>query len=86
HLEIGRNEPTASTIIAYAKFFNISADELLGISDSMEQNAGNVMHAARSSDETRLLDIYRTLSPDMRQTLWSLLETWTPTISNKNKA
>lgn len=29
HLETGRNEPTASTLLAYAKYFNVSIDELL---------------------------------------------------------
>lgn len=29
HLETGRNEPTASTLIAYSNYFNIPIDELL---------------------------------------------------------
>ncbi len=29
-IEIGRNEPTASTLIAYANFFGLPIDELLG--------------------------------------------------------
>ena len=45
--------------------------------------AGTV-HGAQASDETRLLEIYRSLSPDMRSTLWSLLETWSPSVQ-KNK-
>lgn len=29
-IEIGRNEPTANTLLAYANFFGVSVDELLG--------------------------------------------------------
>lgn len=32
HLELGRNEPTASTLILYSKFFNVPVEELLEMS------------------------------------------------------
>lgn len=31
HLETGRNEPTASTLVAYSNYFNIPIDELLNV-------------------------------------------------------
>lgn len=42
HLETGRNEPTATTLIAYAKYFNISIDDLLEHEEfsSEERTAG----------------------------------------------
>lgn len=88
-IEINRNEATAETIRKLATFFDVSSDYLLGLEDEFgarsEQNAGNVIRAARSSEETRLIEIYRKLSPDMRATLWSLLDTWTPSTTRKNK-
>lgn len=39
HLETGRNEPTASTLIAYSNYFNIPIDELLEVTPD-EQAAG----------------------------------------------
>ncbi len=88
-IEINRNEATSDTIRKLAKYFDVSADYLLGLTsdDGAElyspPTAGTV-HGAQSSDETRLLEIYRSLSPDMRSTLWSLLETWSPSVQ-KNK-
>ncbi len=38
-----------------------------------------------TADERELLRLYRNLSPDMRSTLWSLLDTWSPSTTNKNK-
>ena len=88
-IEKNRNEATASTIRKLAGFFGVSADYLLELEDDFgarsEQNNEIVIRAAQSSEETRLLDIYRILSPDMRATLWSLLETWSPTSTHKNK-
>lgn len=41
-IEIGRNEPTANTLLAYANFFGVSVDELLGRDEltSEERAAG----------------------------------------------
>ena len=39
HLETGRNEPTASTLIAYSNYFKIPIDELLEITPE-EKTAG----------------------------------------------
>lgn len=33
NLEIGRNEPDIKTIIKYCKYFNVSADYILGLID-----------------------------------------------------
>ena len=86
-LENHDNEPKGSTVAAYAKFFDVTSDYLLGLTSDddarlyVAEQSANAMH---SSDETRLLEIYRKLSPDMRATLWSLLETWNPS-THKNK-
>jgi len=35
--EKGQSEPTASTLIALCRYFNVSADYLLGLSDEAEK-------------------------------------------------
>lgn len=81
----GRNSPTGTTVAILAKYFGVSSDYLLGLEDDFgapTTTTGNVM---RASDETRLIEIYRKLSPDMRATLWSLLDTWSPSTTRKSK-
>ena len=82
------HNPDIVDCIKLANFYGITLDELLGPSDDGAElysppTAGTV-HGAQASDETRLLEIYRSLSPDMRSTLWSLLDTWSPSVQ-KNK-
>ncbi len=62
-IEIGKNEPTANTLLRYADFFQCSTDFLLG----REDDFGNVQlppstQPPLSMDEQRLLLTYRTLS------------------------
>ena len=84
-LEQGTRNPTGSTVAVLAQFFEVSADYLLGLEDDFGARAAAPMHSAHSSEETRLLEIYRKLSPEMQSTLWSLLETWNPSTTRKNK-
>ncbi|MDE6597984.1 MAG: helix-turn-helix transcriptional regulator [Clostridia bacterium] len=84
-LEQGRRNPTGSTIAALARFFNVSADYLLGLIDDFGAPIADVMNDMHTSEETRLLEVYRNLSPDMKQTLWSLLNTWNPSTVRKDK-
>lgn len=89
-------EPTATLLRKLSVCFNVSAGCLLGLESpighylgleipselSTDEHPVNAMHA---SDETRLIEIYRKLSPDMRATLWSLLDTWSPSTTRKSK-
>jgi len=62
-IEIGRNEPTAKTLIAYADFFGCSIDYLLG----REDDFGIVnAHPELTERQKTLLDLYDQL-PDVRQ-------------------
>lgn len=71
--------PDYSAIKKLSKFFNISADELLYLNNNFGTRTVAPMGApALPSDEQILLNVYRNLSPDMRDTLWSLLSTWSP--------
>ncbi len=74
----GRNSPTGSTVAVLAKFFDVSADYLLGLEDDFGARTADVMGDGLTSEERKLIAIYKSLSPDMRETLWSLLATWTP--------
>ena len=66
-IEIGKNEPTANTLLKYADFFQCSTDYLLG----REDDFGNVVvqtekPAPLPQDEQELLNIYQALSPAHR--------------------
>lgn len=66
-IEIGKNEPTANTLLKYADFFQCSTDYLLG----REDDFGNItIHTERPAplpqDEQELLNIYQALSPAHR--------------------
>ena len=61
-IEIGKNEPTANTLLKYADFFQCSTDYLLG----REDDFGNITiqtekPAPLPQDEQKLLDTYRQL-------------------------
>ena len=62
-IEIGKNEPTANTLIRYANFFGCTTDYLLGRSDEF----GNVTLVDSQSEltqqESRILANYKALSP-----------------------
>ncbi len=66
-IEIGKNEPTANTLIRYADFFQCSTDYLLG----REDDFGNVTVSAPefSPEEKQLLDVYRKLNKENRERL-----------------
>lgn len=66
----GQAEPTESAIIKCAKYFNITADELLGISSISETNTPtptvSAIHAgaALSEKEKALLKAFKNLLPE----------------------
>ena len=89
HLELSESEPKSSTLIAYSKYFDVSTDYLLGLEDDFgTRTPAPPSFTAPTSEEKKLLEIYHSLSPEMRNTLWRLLSTWTPepTNTHKNKA
>ena len=65
-IEIGKNEPTAITLIKYADFFECSIDYLLG----REDDFGNITIAGNASqlpaDAQELVDMFLSLSPAHR--------------------
>ena len=67
-IEIGKNEPTANTLIRYADFFECSTDYLLG----REDDFGNVVVQNERSapqlspEESALLETFRQLTDQNR--------------------
>ncbi len=61
-IEIGKNEPTANTLIRYADYFHCTTDYLLGREDDfgnvVTQGAGQRLTA----EERKLLETYRALN------------------------
>lgn len=75
----GKSYPTIQTLRALCSYLEVSSDYLLGLSkDDFGVNTAAPMGDGLSSEERKLLSVYQSLSPDMRETLWSLLATWTP--------
>ena len=66
-IEIGKNDPTANTLLKYADFFQCSTDYLLG----REDDFGNItIHTEKPAplppDTQELVNIYQALSPAHR--------------------
>lgn len=71
-LETGKNEPTANTLLAYANYFQCSADYLLQRTDDF----GNVIIPDESmpTEEMKLLSVYRKLPADLKARAAAYLE------------
>ena len=80
----GQNEPDLTTLTALADFFDVSTDYLLG----REDDFGNVATSGvtLSSQEQRILMVYRTLSERDKKTIENLFETLSPTGVNDGRA
>lgn len=80
--ELGQSEPGSQALMIYAKYFGVSTDYLLGLEDDFGVKkiapATNTGNEGYSAEERQLIEIYRTLDNTMRETLWSLLNTWKP--------
>lgn len=77
-IEVNRNEATASTVRKLAKYFQVSADYLLGLEDEFgTETAGGTEHAAApGADERELLKHYRSLSPSFKKLAVHTLRVW----------
>ncbi len=74
-IEIGKNEPTANTLIRYADFFACSTDYLLG----REDDFGNIVlppadPGSLTNEEQRVLCTYRALSPENKSYVSAYLQ------------
>lgn len=87
-IEIGRNEPTSTTLIAYSNFFKISVDELLDIDFGAPATAP-IYDTGLSSEERKIIDDYRSLNPEcqklIKSTIKTLLASSAGNAQNKNR-
>ena len=66
YLENGQRDPTGRTLIAYAKFFNVSIDSLVGLEPDIEDSMFSAPPAPLPPDTQELVNIYQALSPAHR--------------------
>lgn len=68
-IEIGKNEPTAITLIKYADFFQCSVDYLLERTDESTEIIKSNFHFEISKNEKDFLILFRSLSHENKNTL-----------------
>lgn len=68
---IGQSEPSETAIVACAKFFNVSTDELLGINDNAP--SAEKKHLGLSAEEKEILRRFRSLSQSKKENFYSYL-------------
>lgn len=83
-LENQNNEPKGSTISAYAKFFNVSADYLLGLEDDFGTPTALMMHesATLSEKEKALLEAFKKLLPETQDFILRTAQSFSQKESN----
>lgn len=87
YLENGKREPTGSTLIAYAKFFDISIDELTGIVPSIEDSIIQTRSPGETltQEERHLVEDYRALAPDLQEMIRATIATWKSSEANEER-
>lgn len=61
-IEIGKNEPTANTLIRYADYFHCTTDYLLGREDDFGNAVTQGSRRTLTAEERKLLETYRALN------------------------
>ena len=80
--ETGRTSPDLETLVKIAKFFNVSTDYLLGLTDiEQKKEPDNIMpgislknNIELSADEEELIKKYRQLPADRQETVKLILD------------
>ena len=83
--ELGQSEPGFNAILAYTKFFDVSADYLLGLEDDFgarTATGGNVMRDTNTAQERELLELFRTLSPYLKGLTLDTVRGWAGNAGN----
>lgn len=83
--ENGIATPPYEVLIAYTKFFDVSADYLLGLEDDFgarTATGGNVMRDTNTAQELELLELFRTLSPYLKGLTLDTVRGWAGNAGN----
>ncbi len=75
-LESGVRNPTGSTILSLADYFEVSTDYLLGRADDFGNITVQGASRAFSAEELRLVEDYRNLSKPLKKLLQETLNIW----------
>ncbi len=78
-LELNENEPKGATVKAYAKYFNVTADYLLGLEDDFGARTATSAAPAYNgltSEERELLRLFRELSPYLKGMTLNAVRSW----------
>lgn len=73
-LENGSRSPTGTTLKALSEYFNVSIDYLVGKNDDFK--LGIIPGDTFTSEERELIELYRSLSPLLKNTTLETLRTW----------
>lgn len=79
-LETHTNEPKGATVAAYAKFFDVSADYLLGLEGEQGARVVAPMGESLTVSERELLDRFRKLSPYLQGLALDTVRTWSGSV------
>jgi len=83
-LELDKHEPNSATIIAYSKFFKISADYLLGIEEDLSNIVIKKEAPQLTAEELQIIDNYRELNNSGKKLIQQTIQTLLPS-SKLNK-
>lgn len=77
HWECDYQEPAFKDLILLCTFFDVTADEILGISESGSAPVIAPIGDKYTASERELIAKYRKLSPDLKEMLNGIIGTWT---------
>lgn len=83
--ERGDREPTASNLMKYASYFNVSLDFLTGRTDdfgSFIEQSADAIHL--SPEERKLVEDYRGLAKPLKELLQDMIRSWQENTRNEN--
>lgn len=83
--ETGVNEPKASYLLQLSKFFNVSTDYLLGLTDDFGISVAEVLPPTVTEEERKLLEDYRALNAPGKQLIKTTMKTLLNTAAGSNK-